>query len=219
VLVGGVVLFLIILLIPLPEGMTFSGKRLLAVIVLMACWWIGEGTAIAITALLPLILFPILGIMSSKQVAPNYANHFVFLFLGGFMIALAMEKWNFHKRLALWIIVLTGTGIKQIILGFMIASAFLSMWISNTATTMMLLPVGMAVVAQVARQSTLNGRQDEFSERQVIESMGLVLMLGLAYSASIGGVGTLIGTAPNIVFAGFIKIFIRKTQKLALWNG
>ena len=89
--------------------------------------------------------------MSSKQVAPNYANHFVFLFLGGFMIALAMEKWNFHKRLALWIIVLTGTGIKQIILGFMIASAFLSMWISNTATTMMLLPVGMAVVAQVAR--------------------------------------------------------------------
>jgi len=205
VLVGGVVLFLIILLIPLPEGMTFSGKRLLAVIVLMACWWIGEGTAIAITALLPLILFPILGIMSSKQVAPNYANHFVFLFLGGFMIALAMEKWNFHKRLALWIIVLTGTGIKQIILGFMIASAFLSMWISNTATTMMLLPVGMAVVAQVARQSTLNGRQDEFSERQVIESMGLVLMLGLAYSASIGGVGTLIGTAPNIVFAGFYK--------------
>lgn len=205
VLVGGVVLFLIILLIPLPEGMTFSGKRLLAVIVLMACWWIGEGTAIAITALLPLILFPILGIMSSKQVAPNYANHFVFLFLGGFMIALAMEKWNFHKRLALWIIVLTGTGIKQIILGFMIASAFLSMWISNTATTMMLLPVGMAVVAQVARQSTLNGRQDKFSEQQVIESMGLVLMLGLAYSASIGGVGTLIGTAPNIVFAGFYK--------------
>ena len=85
------------------------------------------------------------------------------------------------------------------------ASAFLSMWISNTATTMMLLPVGMAVVGQVARQSTLNGRHDKFSEQQVIESMGLVLMLGLAYSASIGGVGTLIGTAPNIVFAGFYK--------------
>ena len=126
VLVGGLVLFSIVFFMPLPEGMTFSGKRLLAVIVLMACWWIGEGTAIAVTALLPLILFPILGIMSSKQVAPNYANHFVFLFLGGFMIALAMEKWNFHKRLALWIIVLIGAGIKRIVLGFMMASAFLS---------------------------------------------------------------------------------------------
>lgn len=205
VLIGGLILFSTILLMPLPEGMTFSGKRLFAVIALMACWWIGEGTAIAVTALLPLILFPLLGIMSSKQVAPNYANHFVFLFLGGFMIALAMEKWNFHKRLALWIIVLIGTGVKRIVLGFMMASAFLSMWISNTATTMMLLPVGMAVVGQVARQSTLNGRHDKFSEQQVIESMGLVLMLGLAYSASIGGVGTLIGTAPNIVFAGFYK--------------
>ena len=205
VLVGGLILFSTILLMPLPEGMTFSGKRLFAVIALMACWWIGEGTAIAVTALLPLILFPLLGIMSSKQVAPNYANHFVFLFLGGFMIALAMEKWNFHKRLALWIIVLIGTGVKRIVLGFMMASAFLSMWISNTATTMMLLPVGMAVVGQVARQSTLNGRHDKFSEQQVIESMGLVLMLGLAYAASIGGVGTLIGTAPNIVFAGFYK--------------
>ena len=205
VLVGGLILFSIVLFMPLPEGMTFSGKRLLAVIVLMACWWIGEGTAIAVTALLPLILFPLLGIMSSKQVAPNYANHFVFLFLGGFMIALAMEKWNFHKRLALWIIVLIGAGIERMVLGFMMASAFLSMWISNTATTMMLLPVGMAVVKQVARQSTLDGRHDKISEQRVIESLGLVLMLGLAYSASIGGVGTLIGTAPNIVFAGFYK--------------
>ena len=190
---------------PLPEGMTPSGKRLLAISALMACWWIGEGTAIAVTALLPLILFPLLGIMSSKEVAPNYTNHFVFLFLGGFMIALAMEKWNFHKRLALWIISLIGTGLNRIVLGFMTAAAFLSMWISNTATTMMLLPVGMAVVRQVAEQSTLDGRHNETTKRQVGESLGLVLMLGLAYSASIGGVGTLIGTAPNIVFVGFYK--------------
>ena len=200
VLVGGLIFFSVLLLMPLPEGMTPSGKRLLAVAALMACWWIGEGTAIAVTALLPLVLFPLLGIMPSKLVAPNYTNHFVFLFLGGFMIALAMEKWNFHKRLALWIISAIGTGLHRIVLGFMIAAAFLSMWISNTATTMMLLPVGMAVVHQVAAQSTLDGKHDEITERRVAESLGLVLMLGLAYSASIGGVGTLIGTAPNIVF-------------------
>ena len=129
VLVGGLVFFAVLLLMPLPEGMTPSGKRLLAVAALMACWWIGEGTAIAVTALLPLVLFPLLGIMPSKQVAPNYTNHFVFLFLGGFMIALAMEKWNFHKRLALWIISAIGTGLHRIVLGFMIAAAFLSMWI------------------------------------------------------------------------------------------
>ncbi|MDP6526982.1 MAG: SLC13 family permease, partial [Kiritimatiellia bacterium] len=205
VLVGGLIFFSVLLLMPLPEGMTLPGKRLLAVAALMACWWIGEGTAIAVTALLPLVLFPLLGIMPSKQVAPNYTNHFVFLFLGGFMIALAMEKWNFHKRLALWIISAIGTGLHRIVLGFMIAAAFLSMWISNTATTMMLLPVGMAVVRQVAAQSTLGGKHDEITERRITESLGLVLMLGLAYSASIGGVGTLIGTAPNIVFAGFYK--------------
>jgi sodium-dependent dicarboxylate transporter 2/3/5 len=214
VLIGGLILFVIIFSLPLPEGMTASGKSLLAIIALMACWWIGEGTAIAVTALLPLVLFPLLGIMSSKEVAPNYANHFVFLFLGGFMIALAMEKWNFHKRIALWIIALIGNGINGIVLGFMIAAAFLSMWISNTATTMMLLPVGMAVVRQVAEKSTLNGNKDEITKRQITESLGLVLMLGLAYSASIGGVGTLIGTAPNIVFAGFYKNLYPESQEI-----
>ena len=205
VLLGGLVLFLVILFMPLPEGMTISGKRLLAIVALMACWWIGEGTAIAVTALLPLVLFPLMGIMSSKQVAPNYANHFVFLFLGGFMIALTMEKWGFHKRIALWIITLVGTGLNRIVLGFMTAAAFLSMWISNTATTMMLLPVGMAVVRQIAEESTLDGNKNETTKKQITKSLGLILMLGLAYSASIGGVGTLIGTAPNIVFAGFYK--------------
>ena len=215
VLIGGLILFVIIFSLPLPEGMTASGKSLLAIIALMACWWIGEGTAIAVTALLPLVLFPLLGIMSSKEVAPNYANHFVFLFLGGFMIALAMEKWNFHKRIALRIIALIGNGINGIVLGFMIAAAFLSMWISNTATTMMLLPVGMAVVRQLAEQSKLDGRQDEMTKQKIAESLGLVLMLGLAYSASIGGVGTLIGTAPNIVFAGFYKNLYPENQEIS----
>ncbi|MBT5795086.1 MAG: SLC13/DASS family transporter, partial [Deltaproteobacteria bacterium] len=150
VLIAGLAAFVAILLMPPAEGMSESGQRILAVVALMAIWWVGEGTSLALTALLPLVLFPMLGIMPSKQVASNYANHLIFLFLGGFMIALAMEKWNFHKRLALWIINAMGTDPKRIVLGFMIATAFLSMWISNTASTMMMLPVAMAVVRQIA---------------------------------------------------------------------
>ncbi len=205
VLVAGLILFAIILFMPQPEGMTQSGQRLLAVVVLMACWWVGEGTSIAVTALLPLVLFPLLGIMSSKQVAPNYTNHLVFLFLGGFMIALAMERWNFHKRLALMIIAVIGNSPERIVLGFMVAAAFLSMWISNTATTMMMLPVGMAVVNQIAKQAAVYSIGNPETEESIRHGLGLVLMLGLAYAASIGGVGTLIGTPPNIVFAGFYK--------------
>ena len=190
---------------PLPDGMTEIAQRMFAVVALMAIWWVGEGTSFAVTALVPLVLFPLLGIMPSKQVAPNYANHLIFLFLGGFMIALAMEKWNFHKRLALWIITAMGTEPKRIVLGFMMATAFLSMWISNTASTMMMLPVAMAVVRQIALDASLNGERNFDSQKQIENGLGLVLMLGLAYSASIGGVGTPIGTPPNIVFAGFYK--------------
>jgi solute carrier family 13 (sodium-dependent dicarboxylate transporter), member 2/3/5 len=205
VLIIGLVVFLATLAMPAPEGLGAVGQRMLAVTVLMAIWWIGEGTSLAVTALLPLVLFPLLGILPSKLVAPNYANHLIFLFLGGFMIALAMEKWNFHKRLALWIISLMGTEPQRIVLGFMTATAFLSMWISNTASTMMMLPVAMAVVRQIALDASLNGEKNAESRQTIESGLGLVLMLGLAYSASIGGVGTLIGTPPNIVFAGFYK--------------
>jgi sodium-dependent dicarboxylate transporter 2/3/5 len=205
VLLIGFVVFLVILAMPSLDGLGMEGQRMLAVTALMAVWWIGEGTSLAVTALLPLMLLPLLGILPSKSVAPNYANHLIFLFLGGFMIALAMEKWNFHKRLALWIISIMGTEPKRIVLGFMTATAFLSMWISNTASTMMMLPVAMAVVGQIARDASLNGERNSDSQRQIENGLGLVLMLALAYSASIGGVGTLIGTPPNIVFAGFYR--------------
>ena len=205
VLVGGGIIFFALLAMPNFEGLTSSAQRMLAVTALMAIWWIGEGTSLAVTALLPLVLFPLLGILPSKLVAPNYANHLIFLFLGGFMIALAMEKWNFHKRLALCIISKIGTKPQRLVLGFMTATAFLSMWISNTASTMMMFPVAMAVVRQIARDASLNGIKNFESQKQIEQGLGLVLMLALAYSASIGGVGTLIGTAPNIVFAGFYK--------------
>ena len=205
VLVGGGIIFFALLAMPNFEGLTSSAQRMLAVTALMAIWWIGEGTSLAVTALLPLVLFPLLGILPSKIVAPNYANHLIFLFLGGFMIALAMEKWNFHKRLALCIISMIGTKPQRLVLGFMTATAFLSMWISNTASTMMMFPVAMAVVRQIARDASLNGVKNFESQKQIEQGLGLTLMLGLAYSASIGGVGTLVGTAPNIVFAGFYK--------------
>jgi len=218
VLLVGLFVFSFILCLPQPDGMTASGQRLLAVVVLMAIWWMGEGTSITVTALIPLVLFPALGILSSKEVAPNYTNHLVFLFLGGFMIALAMEKWNFHKRIALWIISLIGIDLERIVLGFMVATAFLSMWISNTATTMMMLPVGMAVVRQIAGEASLNGARNEESRKSIQQSLGLVLMLGLAYSASIGGVGTLIGTPPNIVFAGFYKSLYPENAEITFFQ-
>ena len=204
-LVGGLVLFFFMLIMPTPTGVSPEGQRMAAVAMLMALWWIGEAVPLAVTSLMPLVLYPLLGILPSKDVAPNYTNHLVFLFMGGFMIALAMEKWNFHKRIALVIIRFIGTSPSQIILGFMIATAFLSMWISNTATTMMMLPVAIAVVRQIASQARINGQRTGTTQHEVERCFGLALMLGLAYSASIGGVGTLIGTAPNIVFAGFYK--------------
>jgi sodium-dependent dicarboxylate transporter 2/3/5 len=201
----GLAVFALLLLMPLMEGITSQGQRMLAVAALMAIWWIGEGVPLAVTALLPVVLFPLLGIMPSKLVAPNYTNHLVFLFLGGFMIALAMEKWNFHKRVALVIISKIGDSPERIVLGFMVATAFLSMWISNTASTMMMLPVGMAVVRQIAAGASLDGEKSLETEKRIQTSLGLVLMLGLAHASSIGGVATLIGTPPNIVFAGFYK--------------
>ncbi len=144
-LLGGLALFTLMLVMPTPEGVSPAGQRMAAVVMLMALWWVGEVVPLAVTALMPLILYPLLGIMDSKEVAPHYTNHLVFLFMGGFMIALAMEKWNFHKRVALVIIRFVGTSPSRIILGFMVATAFLSMWISNTATTMLMLPIAVSV--------------------------------------------------------------------------
>jgi solute carrier family 13 (sodium-dependent dicarboxylate transporter), member 2/3/5 len=198
--------------------MSSSAKNLVAVAVLMAIWWVGEGTSLAITALLPIVLFPLFGIMPGGDVAFNYANQLAFLFLGGFMIALAMERWNLHKRIALHIINKVGTSPERIVLGFMASCGFLSMWISNTAATMMMLPVGMAVVHQFASQALFNGKRDQETETKVYQSLGLVLMLGLAYSASIGGVGTLIGTPPNIILAGLYNQLYPEYEEISFFK-
>jgi sodium-dependent dicarboxylate transporter 2/3/5 len=195
----------IMLLMPTPEGMSVEAQSMAAVALLMAIWWITEATHIAITALLPLPLFPLLGIMPSSAVAPQYTNHIVFLYVGGFIIALAMEKWDLHRRVALATIAQFGTQPERLVLGFMVATAFLSMWISNTATTMMMLPIATAVARQLAQLSIAEKGGPEDDSQRVESTFGLILLLGIAYSASIGGIGTIIGSPTNIAFLGFAQ--------------
>ena len=217
-LVLGLSLFALIVLLPPSAGLSADGQYVAAVAVLMATWWISEAIPIPATALLPIVLFPALGVMTTSEVTVSYGNHLIFLFMGGFFIAVTMEKWNLHKRLALHTIRLIGTGPNRIILGFMLATAFLSMWISNTATTMMMVPIAMAVIGQAAGllektpANTVDTRPGHFN-------FGLALMFGIAYSASIGGVATLIGTPPNAILAGVVENTYGVTISFAAWMG
>ena len=192
-LIGGGAFFLLLLLVPGPAALSPEGWRAAAVAVLMAVWWMTEAIPIPATALLPLALFPTLGVLDMSAAAAPYANEIIFLFMGGFIIAMAMERWGLHRRIALGIMAFIGTSPKRLILGFMVATAFLSMWISNTATATMMLPIAMAV-AEVFRPKDLDPETQPYH-------FGIALMLGIAYAASIGGVATLIGTPPNAVMA------------------
>ncbi|MFH4965890.1 DASS family sodium-coupled anion symporter [Gaetbulibacter sp. M235] len=189
--------FVLIILFYHPQGLNDAANAILASASWIAIWWISEAIPIAATALLPMVLFPLSGGMGLNETTASYGHKYVFLYVGGFILAIAIEKWKLHRRIALTIIKVVGTNVTNIILGFMIATAFLSMWISNTATAVMILPVGMAIITQLK------------DNPQTIENENLIfgkaLMLSIAYSASIGGMSTLIGTPPNLVFAGVIK--------------
>ena len=193
----GPIMFFVILQFFHPKGLNTQANAILASAIWIAIWWITEALPIAVTALLPIVLFPLSGGLALSETTSSYGHKFIFLFIGGFILAIGIEKWNLHKRIALNIIRIVGTNIVQIILGFMIATAFLSMWISNTATAVMILPVGMAIVAQ------LRDNPDTIEDENLI--FGKALMLAIAYSASIGGMATLIGTPPNLVLAGVVK--------------
>ena len=183
----GPLLFLLMLLLDLEPGRP-EVTRMAAVAVLMATWWITDAIPLFATALLPLLLFPILGIGRTGETAPIYFNSTIVLFLGGFMIALTMEKWDVHRRIALWVIRAVGGGPARIVLGFMLAAAFLSMWISNTATAIMMVPVGLAVIL----------RMEEQFGRDRTRAFSVAIMLGIAYACSAGGIATLVGTPPNL---------------------
>ena len=195
----GPFLFLIILFFFHPEGLSDQANAVLACTVWIAIWWIFEVTSISVTALLPIIIFPLSGALDLKLTTASYGHKYIFLYMGGFILALAIEKWNLHKRIALTIINIIGTGISKIILGFMLATAFMSMWISNTATSVMMLPIGMAIISQLKDHP-----ETEENENTIF---GKALMLAIAYSASIGGMATLIGT-PSIILLSLFVFFV-----------
>ncbi|MFQ5600645.1 MAG: SLC13 family permease, partial [Candidatus Krumholzibacteriia bacterium] len=186
----------VVLLVASPLTDHARATRMGAVAVLMASWWISEAVPLAATALLPLVLYPLLGIQSGKETAPVYVNSTIFLFVGGFMIARCMEAWALHRRIALRIVRLVGSGPTRVVLGLMLASAFLSMFISNTAAAVIMLPIGLAIVLQL----------EDRAGRDATAGFAAALMLGIAYACSVGGIATLVGTPPNLAFQRILAI-------------
>ncbi len=192
----GPILFFVLLNLPF-DLVSEQGDAVIAVAVWMVVWWITDAVSISVTALLPLLLFPLLKIMPIGDVGANYGSPIIFLFFGGFVMALALEKVNLHKRIALNIIKITGTTPNKVILGFMIATASLSMWISNTASTVVMLPIAMSVI------SLLIDDADGFTKSD--QNFALSVMLGIAFSANAGGIATVIGTPPNSIMIGLLE--------------
>lgn len=200
-LLAGIVVFIVIALLPVREGLTPQGKYAAATVLLMTIWWITEAIPIYATAFVPLAVYPLFGILSAEETAANYGHNYVLMLLGGFFIAKAIEVQNLHKRIALMIIKRLGTSRRRIMLSFMIATAFLSMWIANVAVALLMLPIALAIVDK------------EESETPGMSSFGLALMLAIAYASSVGGTATLIGTPPNLVFTGIVeKLFPNAPQ-------
>lgn len=207
-LAGPILFFYLVFFVELDKNNPALSYTL-AVALLMSLWWITEVVPLAITSLLPIILFPVLGVMNGKLVASNYFNDIIFLFLGGFLFALAMQKWNLHKRIALRLLMLVGNSPAKIMLGFMLATSFLSMWISNTATTMLMVPILMSIILKL----------EEVNKNKSIHLFSTGLLLAVAYSASIGGVSTLVGSPPNLSFARIFAIYFPEAPEIsfALW--
>ena len=200
-LVLGIILFIVTLFLniePDKPAITYT----LAIALLMATWWITEAVPISVTSLLPVALFPLFGVMDGKAVSSTYFNHVIFLFIGGFLVALAMEKWNLHKRIALKLLMIVGTKPANILFGFMFATAFLSMWMSNTATAMMMIPIVLSVISGLKIKENTGNR------------FHIGLLLGIAYSASIGGIATLVGTPPNLSFTRIFSIIFPQAPEI-----
>ncbi len=203
----GVALFLFMLLVN-PFQVESKAVKVLAVAALMITWWVTEALPMPAVALLPLVLFPLMSIAPIKEVATSYGDSVLFLFMGGFMIGLAIEKWNLHKRIALSIVNITGTSGNRIVLGFILATGFISMWLSNTATTMMMYPIAASVIHVVNENHKGNANLSNFA---------LTIMLAIAYASNFGGIATIIGTPPNVAFVSYIQEKYHYTVQFVDW--
>jgi sodium-dependent dicarboxylate transporter 2/3/5 len=208
-LILGPLLFIICWFFVELPGLSPEGQSVLACTLWIATWWITEAIPIEATSLLPILLFSLTGGADLETTTSAYGHRLIFLFLGGFVIALAIERWQLHRRIALRIVYLVGTASRRIVLGFMVATGFLSMWISNTATALMMMPIGLAVIREL-----LGNTADPSVAHQ---RLAKALMLGIAYAASIGGMATLIGTPPNLVFASVVEKLLGTEVTFARW--
>ncbi len=206
-LLGGITLSLLMLWLN-PFGLSWQATKVLAIATLMITWWITQALPMPVVALLPLVLFPLMDISTMEAAAEPYANPIIFLFMGGFMIALAIEKWELHKRAALTIIQLTGTSGNRIVLGFILATGLLSMWLSNTATTMMMYPIALSVIKVM---------EDKSSEQGNVKNLGICLLLAIAYASNFGGIATIIGTPPNVAYVAYLQKSSGYTFAFADW--
>ena len=233
----GVALGIVVYFLLSDSGLSNDARVVAAVGTLMAVWWMTEAVPLSVTSLLPIALMPVLTERTIAETTAPYANPIVFLFLGGFLIAIAMQKWNLHRRIALLTLRRVGTHPRQIILGLMISTAFLSMWVSNTATTLMMLPIALSVLTLVVENSATSGGKaaagtaakdvgeglragravSELVENREVRLFGVALVLAVAWSATIGGLGTLLGSPPNAIVAGYISDELGKTVGFAQW--
>ena len=206
IILGPSLFFIFYFLIHPFDGMNSQSHAIFCSVLWIATWWITEAIPIPVTSLLPLVLFPLTGGLDLKLTASSYGDKIIYFYMAGFFLAIAMEKWNLHKRIALNIINVVGYNKKSMVLGFMIATAFLSMWLSNTSTSIMMLPIGIAIVSQVSLKNTI-----------LNSNFGKVLMLGIAYSASIGGFATIYGTPPNLILLSNIEEYFNLSIDFFSW--
>ena len=209
--IAGLAAFAVLRLLPEPAGMSTEAWAVAALAVLMALWWVSEAIPVPATGLLPLVVLPLLGARNAAEAAAPYANPLIFLFLGGFLIALSVERWGLHRRLALALLRRVGPRPDALLAGFLIASAALSMWLSNTATCILMLPIALSVAALVHRGAA--GEMDGKAE----QDLDAALLLAIAYGASLGGIATLIGTPPNALLAGFLQQTTGEPLSFARW--
>ena len=200
-------------------GLSHAGRATAAIAAWMALWWLTEAVPLAATALLPVTLFPLLGVVDIATAAAPYASPLIFLFLGGFLIGLAIQRFGLHRRIALHILLLVGTSPRRLIAGFMLVSALLSMWISNTATAIMMLPIGTSILAMLDEEQARSPENERTCSPADMAAFSNALVLGIAYACSIGGIGTLIGTPPNLVLAAFLQSHYGVEVTMARWLG